>query len=189
MKNGAALQVLAISGSLRASSSNSALLLAAAALAPQCVEVTLYDGLGDLPHFNPDLDGEAVSWAVSDWRRRLRASDGVLFSVPEYAHGVPGVLKNGLDWVAGSGELVDKPVTLFNASPRGTYAQASLTETLSVMSARVVPEASITLQLLAKPVNADQIAADTGMSAALRAALESFARAIAQGTDAVTAVH
>jgi NAD(P)H-dependent FMN reductase len=189
MKNGAALQVLAISGSLRASSSNTALLLAAAALAPQGVEVTIYDGLGDLPHFNPDLDGEAVSWAVSDWRRRLRTSDGVLFSVPEYAHGVPGVLKNGLDWVVGSGELVDKPVTLFNVSPRGTYAQASLTETLSVMSARVVYEASITLQLLAKPVNADQIAADTGMSAALRAALESFARAIAQGTDAVTAVH
>jgi len=62
--------------------------------------------------------------------------------IPEYAHGVPGVLKNGLDWVVGSGELVDKPVTLFNASPRGTYAQASLTETLTVMSAKVVPEAS-----------------------------------------------
>ena len=91
--------------------------------------------------------------------------------------------------MVGSGELVDKPVTLFNASPRGTYAQASLTETLSVMSARVVSETSITLQLLAKPVKADQIAADPGMSAALRAALESFARAIAQGTDAVTAVH
>jgi chromate reductase len=82
MKNGAALQVLAISGSLRASSSNTALLLAAAALAPQGVEVTLYDGLGDLPRFDPDLDGEAVSRAVSDWRRRLRASDGVLSRYP-----------------------------------------------------------------------------------------------------------
>ena len=168
------MRILAISGSLRASSSNTALLLAAAALAPQGMEVSLYDGLGDLPHFNPDLDGEAVPRAVEDWRSKLRASDGVVFSVPEYAHGVPGVLKNGLDWVVGSGELMDKPVTLFNASPRGTYAQASLTETLTAMTAKVVSQASITLQLLGKPVTADQIAAEPGMSAALRAALESF---------------
>ena len=149
------MRILAISGSLRASSSNTALLQAAAALAPQDVEVVLYDGLGDLPHFNPDLDGETVAPAVSSWRSKLRDADGVVFSVPEYAHGVPGVLKNGLDWVVGSGELVDKPVTLFNASPRGTYAQASLTETLTVMSAKVVPEASVTLQLLGKPVAAE----------------------------------
>ena len=141
------MRILAISGSLRASSSNTALLQAAAALAPQDVEVIPYDGLGDLPHFNPDLDGETVAPAVSRWRSKLRDADGVVFSVPEYAHGVPGVLKNALDWVVGSGEFVDKPVTLFNASPRGTYAQASLTETLTVMSAKVVPEASVTLQL------------------------------------------
>src|SRR6185437_8570765 len=144
------MRILAISGSLRASSSNTALLQAAAALAPQDVEVVLYDGLGDLPHFNPDLDGETVAPAVSDWRSKLRDADGVVFSVPEYAHGVPGVLKNGLDWVVGSGEFVDKPVMLFNASPRSKYAQASLTETLTVMSAKVVPEASVTLQLLGK---------------------------------------
>ena len=108
------MRILAISGSLRASSSNTALLQAAAALAPQDVEVVLYDGLGDLPHFNPDLDGETVAPAVSSWRSKLRDADGVVFSVPEYAHSVPGVLKNSLDWVVGSGELADKPVTLFN---------------------------------------------------------------------------
>ena len=172
------MRILAISGSLRASSSNTALLQAAAALAPQDVEVVLYDGLGDLPHFNPDLDGETVAPAVSGWRSKLRDADGVVFSVPEYAHGVPGVLKNSLDWVVGSGELVDKPVTLFNASPRGTYAQASLTETLTVMSAKVVPEASVTLQLLGKPVTASQIVADPGMAAVVRSALEVFAGAI-----------
>lgn len=112
---------------------------------------------------------------VGEW---LQAADGVVFSTPEYAHGVPGALKNSLDWVVGSGELVGKPVVLFNASPRGTYAQASLTETLTVMSARLVPEASIKLQLLGKPLDARQIAADPGMSAALRTAVESFAHAI-----------
>ncbi len=78
------------------------------------------------------------------WRSKLKTADGVVFSVPEYAHGVPGVLKNALDWIVGSGELVDKPVTLFNASPRGKYAQASLTETVTVMSAKVLSEASVT---------------------------------------------
>ena len=140
--------------------------------------MVLYEGLGDLPHFNPDLDGETVPPAVRDWRARLLDSDGVVFSVPEYAHGVPGVLKNALDWVVGSGEFLDKPVTLFNASPRGTYAQASLTETLTVMSAKVVPEASITLQLLGKPVTASQIAADPAMAAEVQSALSALARAI-----------
>jgi NAD(P)H-dependent FMN reductase len=178
------MRILTISGSLRASSSNTSLLRAAAAIAPAGVEVSLYEGLGNLPHFNPDLDGETVSPAVKDWRSKLRASDGVVFSVPEYAHGVPGVLKNGLDWVVGSGEFVDKPVTLFNASPRSTYAQASLTETLTVMSAKVVSEALITLQLLGKPVSAGEIAADPGMSAALGTALDLFALAIDAGRTA-----
>jgi len=150
-------------GSLRASSSNAALLRAAVALAPSGVEVTLYDGLGDLPHFNPDRDGETAPAAVKDWRVRLQASDGVVFSVPEYAHSLPGVLKDALDWVVGSGEFMDKPVALFNASPRGTYAQASLTETLTAMMAKVVPEAPIALQLMGTPLNADRIAADPEM--------------------------
>jgi NAD(P)H-dependent FMN reductase len=172
------MRILAISGSLRASSSNTALLNAAIALAPSGIEMSLYDGLGELPHFNPDLDGETAPQSVTDWRSSLRAADGLVFSVPEYAHGVPGTLKNGLDWVVGGDELVGKPVTLFNASPRGTYAQASLTETLTVMSAKVVAEASVTLQLLGKPFSAGQIAADSDMSAALRVALNSFASAI-----------
>jgi NAD(P)H-dependent FMN reductase len=172
------MRILAISGSLRTSSSNTTLLRAAAELAPHGVEVFLYEGLSELPHFNPDLEGATMSPAVSVWRSKLRDADGVVFSVPEYAHGVPGVLKNSLDWVVGSGELVDKPVTLFNASPRGTYAQASLTETLTAMSARVVPEASATLQLLGNPVAASQIVADPEMAAVVRSALEIFAGAI-----------
>jgi chromate reductase len=172
------MRILGVSGSLRASSSNTALLQAAAALAPEGIEVTLYGGLSHLPQFNPDLDDETVSPAVKEWRSSLQAVDGVVFSTPEYARGVPGALKNALDWVVGSGELVDKPVVLFNASPRGTYAQASLTETLTVMTARLVPEASITLQLLGKPPLAGQITADPEMSTAVRSAIVSFARAI-----------
>ena len=123
------MKILAISGSLRASSSNTVMLRAAAALAPSTVKFTLFDGIGNLPHFNPDIDGETVSPFVTDFRAALHTADAVIFSVPEYAHGVPGVLKNALDWVVGSGELAGKPVALFNPSARGTYAQASLSET------------------------------------------------------------
>src|SRR5438105_3807739 len=105
------MQILGISGSLRRVSSNTALLRAASLLAPQGVEITLYDGLGDLPPFNPDLEG-AEPPSVLDFRARIQEADGVLISSPEYAHGVPGVLKNALDWLVGSEkiEIVGKPV-------------------------------------------------------------------------------
>ena len=99
------MRILAISGSLRTGSSNTMLLRAAVALAPQAFEVSVYDGLATLPHFNPDQDNEAAPPPVVDFRSQLHASDGVLISSPEYAHGVPGVLKNALDWVVASGEL------------------------------------------------------------------------------------
>jgi len=98
------LRILAIPGSLRAASSNATLLDSAAALTPGNVEVIVYRGLAALPHFNPDLDNDLVSLPVSEFRSQLRISDGILFSTPEYAHGIPGVLKNALDWVVSSGD-------------------------------------------------------------------------------------
>lgn len=110
------------------------MLQAIGALAPAKVQVVLYSGLSELPHFNPDLDTETPPPAVGDLRSRLLASDGVLISSPEYAHGVPGTLKNALDWLVRSGELYEKPVALVNTSPRSTHAHASLLETLNTMS-------------------------------------------------------
>jgi len=102
----------------------------------------------------------------------------VLISSLEYAHGVPGVLKNALDWIVGSGELVDKPVALLNASPRSTYAQASLRETVTVMSGRLVEQASVTVPLLGKNMNETDIVSDQDMSSILGVSLEAFANAI-----------
>ena len=131
------LDFLAISGSLRASSSNTSVLRAFAALAPESVRITLYGGLGTLPHFNPDLETDAPPPEVVELRSRLREADAVLICIPEYAHGVPGALKNALDWVVGSGELMHKPVALLNASFASTHGHASLAETLLVMMAQV----------------------------------------------------
>jgi NAD(P)H-dependent FMN reductase len=172
------LRILAISGSLRAVSSNTALLRAAAALAPAGVEITLYGGLGDLPHFNPDLE-ESEPPPVSDLRAQVRRADGLLISSPEYAHGVPGVLKNALDWLVGGEEFVYKPVALLNASPRATHAQASLAETITTMSGHLVDEASIDVPLLGKNLDEGGIVAHPEISGALSAAIGAFARAIA----------
>lgn len=121
------MRILAISGSLRIVSSNTALLRATSRLAPKRIEITVYAGRGDLPHFNPDLEGVEPA-SVIGFRSQIQASDGLLISSPEYAHGVPGMLKNALDWLVGSGELAGKPVALLNASPRSTYGQAVIAD-------------------------------------------------------------
>jgi len=131
------MKIIAICGSLRAQSSNLALLRVAATIA---AEVEIYEGLANLPHFNPDDDVEGATppRAVAELRTMLASADGILISSPEYAHGVPGSLKNALDWLVSDGALVDKPVAVINASPvGGEFARDSLVETLTTMNWRV----------------------------------------------------
>lgn len=135
------------------------------------VDIDLYEGLGNLPHFNPDLDADGATPppAVADLRNRLRASDGVIISTPEYAHGVPGSLKNMLDWLVSDGLLVGKRVLLVNATPPSSYAHASLVETLTVMNWRVV--ATVEVPLRGKKLDASAIAADPDLAAKLRSGI------------------
>src|SRR3954464_8693604 len=170
------MKILAISGSLRAASTNTALLRAAALLAPEGVEIDLYRFLGDLPHFNPDLE-DAEPPAVTELRVRVREAGGLLFAVPEYAHGVPGALKNLLDWLVGGEEFIYKPVALLNASPRATHAQASLRETIRTMSGQIVEEASIAVPLLGRPLDPEAIAADPEFAGPIREAIAPVVRA------------
>jgi len=146
-------RVLAISGSLRSVSSNAKVLRVASALAREDISILIYSGLSTIPPFNPDLDVEPAPLAVADLRIRLRECDAVLISSPEYAHGIPGVLKNALDWTVSSGELYGKPVVLFNTSPRATFAQAALTETLTVMGARLISKLCISMPMAAGEVD------------------------------------
>ncbi|MEH2323516.1 MAG: NADPH-dependent FMN reductase [Nostoc sp.] len=177
MKEIKLIQILAISGSLRNASSNTALLRSAIGLASEGVKITLYEGLGNLPHFNPDLEGREI-FSVKDIRTQLQISDGVLISSPEYAHGIPGVLKNALDWVVGSGELYRKPVALINASPRAIHAQASLKEILMTMDAHIINEASVTVPLSSNQIDESSILSDSELSGILHKAIVSFVSAI-----------
>jgi chromate reductase len=134
-------RILAICGSLQAKSSNLTLLETAQRLAPEDVQVILFDGLRDLPHFNSDLDTDPVPTAVSAWRRALAESDGLLIACPEYGHSLPGALKNGIDWAIHSGELEYKVTAMTAAVPakeRGRMGLQALRQTLRAVSAVIV---------------------------------------------------
>jgi chromate reductase, NAD(P)H dehydrogenase (quinone) len=135
------VRVLAICGSLQARSGNLALLKTAAETLPPGVELILFDGLRYLPHFNPDIEASGVPESVTEWRRALAASDAVLIASPEYGFSLPGVLKNGIDWVIGSGELEQKVVaiTASVAGPeRGRRGLEALRGTLSALRTTIV---------------------------------------------------
>jgi NAD(P)H-dependent FMN reductase len=108
---------------------------------PPGVELVLFDGLRHLPHFNPDIESGGVPESVAAWRLALAGSDAVLIASPEYGFSLPGALKNGIDWVIGSGELEQKVVaiTAAVAGPgRGRRGLEALRDTLSAVRTTIV---------------------------------------------------
>jgi NAD(P)H-dependent FMN reductase len=138
------VQVLAVSGSLGAGSGNDALLRLAQARAPEGLEVVLFDGLEPIPAFNPDTEPSPVP--VERWRAVVQTAEALLFATPEYAHGLPGALKNALDWLVGTGDLYGKTAAIVSAAPspeRGGHARADLERTLSAQGTAVVASRTI----------------------------------------------
>ncbi|MEO5798748.1 MAG: NADPH-dependent FMN reductase [Gemmatimonadales bacterium] len=177
---GGLTSVLTISGSLRAASSNRNALDALELLAPSDVRITHYHGLGELPHFNPDRDTEGMipPSEVALLRAAVKSADALMICSPEYAHGVPGSLKNGLDWLVSDLDLPGKPIGLLNLSPRSTHAQESLREILTTMSTRVIPGASLSVPLSGRRMSAEAMAADPALAPILQAALAALVAAV-----------
>ena len=138
------MNVLAISGSLRAASINSALLRASVRLAPPEMSVAIFRGAEDLPLFNPDLEPSRLP-AVAVLYAAIAAADALLIASPEYARGVTGTIKNTLDWLVSFEPFAHKHIAVFNASPRAHHADAALRETLRTMSAIIVEPASVSV--------------------------------------------
>ena len=140
------------------------MLRTAAALAPHHIEATLYKGLVDLPHFNPDDDRDPIHPAVGALRTRIRRADAVLFSTPEYAGALPGSFKNLLDWTIGDGEvgsIYEKQVAWINASPRGAVnAHASLRTVLGYANAVIVEPACAHIPVTAASVGEGGLISD-----------------------------
>ena len=141
------MRIVGICGSLQAASSNLTLLRSVADVLPAGVEYEIYDGIRDLPLFNPDIEAAgAAPQSVVGWRAELTGADALLIASPEYGHSLPGSLKNAIDWVIGSGELESKIVGVtasVNHESRGGRGLDALLRTLAAVSARIVGGAAI----------------------------------------------
>lgn len=160
-------KLLLISGSLRGGSTNSATVRTAAALAPDGIRTEIYDGMGRLPHFNPDddpTDGVGLDLEVAALRAALAEADALLLSTPEYAGALPGSFKNLLDWTVGGGQTYEMPVAWINVSGKaapsgGADAHDSLRKVLGYTGSKIVEEACVRLPLARADIGEDGLVA------------------------------
>lgn len=168
------MNILAISGSLRKQSANTMLMQAMIELAPATLNFQVYDQLNDLPHFNPDFDVDDGPVSVQHFRTQLKQADGVLICTPEYGNGIPGVLKNALDWIVSSGEWVNKPTVVIAASPSplgGNQAHTSILLTLNMINAHILDDASFTIPYITMKINKQGAITDPDTKKALQNSL------------------
>ncbi len=169
------IKILAVSGSLRPNSSNNIILEAIRKMAPADVDFIIYTGLGNLPQFD---DPEQVPVTVSEWRKQLQDADAVLICTPEYAFGVPGSLKNALDWTVGSGELVNKPLALITASTGGEKAHAAFLQIFTALSARIPEGGALLISYVRSKLNANGEISDLPARDAVKQVLEKLIQSV-----------
>jgi NAD(P)H-dependent FMN reductase len=163
--------LLIVPGSLRSNSTSYKLIREAARHLPADFDHLIFEDSGSLPHFN---DIGTVPEPVVMWRKLIAESDGVLFITPEYAFGVPGTLKNTLDWIVSSGELVNKPTALITASTGGHYAHQSLLLTLGALSADVKKGCSLLISFIRSKINDEGEMTDLMTGESIRSLVETF---------------
>jgi chromate reductase, NAD(P)H dehydrogenase (quinone) len=176
------MNILAIPGSLRASSINAAFCRVVAQCAPTSVTVTVFSGLGGLPLFNPDLES-APPEPVLEFRKAIARADALLIASPEYAHGIASAMKNALDWLVSYEGTVDKPVALINTSPRAHHAYDSLREVLRTMSTQIIEAASVPIPLLGAHKTEVTMRADADVRQSAQQVLRAIAKHLS-GVDA-----
>lgn len=163
------MRVLLISGSTRIGSTNTAALATVSVLAPQDVTTVLYQGLADLPAFNPDHDGDVVPEPVAELRHEIRQADAVVFCTPEYAGTLPGSFKNLLDWTVGGGEIYQKPAAWINVAAlnRGQGAEETLKTVLGYVGASIIEPACRHIPLDRSAIGSDGTVTDPHVRSAI----------------------
>jgi NAD(P)H-dependent FMN reductase len=172
--------LLAISGSLRSGSSNHQILKYLATQVPADTNYAIYDELALIPPFDPGLDNDNPPEAVTRLRELLAAADGVIICTPEYAFGVPGQLKNMLDWLVSSGSLVEKPMALITASLGGEHAHASLLLTLGALNSYVIEGATLLIPFIRSKISAEGQIIDDNVLKDLHKVMETFLTVISK---------
>ena len=171
-------KILAISGSLRAKSTNLTLIEQIARMFAGRIEVSIYEGLGRLPHFNPDLEQTSYIAEVEDFRRRIREADGVLICTPEYVFSIPGALKNALEWTVGTSDFAGKPTALITASSAGEKTHESLFPVLKTIGAEISENTALLVSGARTKVNSEREISDAPTAAAINLLIEAFLQKI-----------
>ncbi|HVE57940.1 MAG TPA: NADPH-dependent FMN reductase [Pyrinomonadaceae bacterium] len=170
--------ILAISGSLRAKSTNLTIIENIAEMFSGQINVTIYHGLARLPHFNPDLEQSEPVAEVADFRRRIREADGVLICTPEYVFSIPGALKNALEWTVGTSDFAGKPTALITASSLGEKTHESLFLVLKTIEAKISERTALLISGARSKVNSEGKLSDAATIEAINLLIESFLRTI-----------
>jgi NAD(P)H-dependent FMN reductase len=168
------ITLLGISGSLRADSTNTLILKTLRDFLPDYVTMEIFEGLDQMPHFSP---GITENDGVKKFKKAIQEADGVIICTPEYAFGIPGTLKNALDWTVSSGELNEKPVSAISASPLNTggdKALASLLLTLTALGTRRNDESALSIPNIKLKINAHQQLSDEATLYALQKQCENL---------------
>ncbi|MFJ3045630.1 NADPH-dependent FMN reductase [Herbaspirillum chlorophenolicum] len=177
------MKILAISGSARSASTNTALLKGMQGLAPDGVELVVFDQVGSLPVFSPDNEGESTPAVVQALLAQVALADGVIISSPEYVRAIPGGMKNLIDWMVSRDEIIGKSIALVHASHRGDDMLASLRLVLSTISTRFLEQHFLRLALVGK--SPEEVTALVMQQSEVRAQvimfLQEFADEIEQG--------
>ncbi|MDQ6478232.1 NAD(P)H-dependent oxidoreductase [Dyadobacter sp. LHD-138] len=169
------IKILAISGSLRSNAANTNILKNIGKITGEGIDFEIFEGLEKFPHFNPGFDEDNVH--VADFRQKIQNADGVIICTPEYAFGVPGVLKNALDWIVSTGELNDKPVAAISASPLnggGDKALASLLLTLTALGTVKNEKSSLSIPNIKHKLGTDGEVIDRSLNQSLALVLENL---------------
>ncbi|USA54128.1 NAD(P)H-dependent oxidoreductase [Acinetobacter sp. C32I] len=144
------MKILALSGSAREASTNTALLRAVSEIAPHSIEIDVFHQLNLLPVFSPDNEGDKTPVVVQNFIEAVAAVDGVIISSPEYIRAIPGGLKNAIDWLVSRIEIIDKPIVLVHASSRGDDMLDSLRRVLTTVSANFFEHLFLRISLIGK---------------------------------------
>ncbi|AIF46987.1 NADPH-dependent FMN reductase [Dyella japonica] len=176
------MKLLAISGSARHDSTNTALLRAMKRLAPEGVEVSVFHRLDSLPVFSPDAEGERTPVAVLRFLERVAQADGIIISSPEYVRAIPGGMKNAIDWMVSRLEVIGKPIALAHASHRGDEMLASLRTVLATVSDGFLSQVFLRTPLVGKsPAEVDVMMSEPDQAAQVIGFLSELATAIRAG--------
>lgn len=177
------LTLLAISGSTRQSSSNLNLIHAIIDLAQATFTTKIFDGIADIPHFNPDLDKDIAPEQVTRFRQELSNADAILICTPEYAAGVPGALKNAIDWTVSSMGFSQKPVALITASTSGGLAHQSLLGTLLIIESKITVETQLVISSIKTKVTTDNKITDPVTLEKVKTLIQSLSSIIKSDVD------